>query len=402
MIGAFGAGVLFGLAGAPAVLALGAGGMVFAAALVLPLAIRARVIPFDAIRSSDASFGATARAVARELAAGAATILADRRLVVLNVLMAATIGSLGALSVLIVVVAIDVLGFNTDAAGYLTAVGGLGALLGSVAASSLVGRERLATPLLAAVFGFAIALAAVGLTDAPVPVIVAILATGIGWSVAWVAATTLTQRLAGDNVMTRVFGVSESVQTGSEAIGGLLVPMLVVAVGPTGALVTLGGALAVVAALSAPTLIRSDRVDPAFLRDLAVVRAVPMCGPLSGPVVERLAAGAERVAVPADTVVVRQGASGDRFYVIAAGRVRVNVSGHDMGELGPGDSFGEIALISEVPRTATVMATEPTELLAIQREPFLEALTGQPRSRVIAGDVVQERLAADRAAAGDG
>ena len=402
MIGAFGAGVLFGLAGAPAVLALGAGGMVFAAALVLPLAIRARVIPFDAIRSSDASFGATARAVARELAAGAATILADRRLVVLNVLMAATIGSLGALSVLIVVVAIDVLGFNTDAAGSLTAVGGLGALLGSVAASSLVGRERLATPLLAAVFGFAIALAAVGLTDAPVPVIVAILATGIGWSVAWVAATTLTQRLAGDNVMTRVFGVSESVQTGSEAIGGLLVPLLVVAVGPTGALVTLGGALAVVAALSAPTLIRSDRVDPAFLRDLAVVRAVPMCGPLSGPVVERLAAGAERVAVPADTVVVRQGASGDRFYVIAAGRVRVNVSGHDMGELGPGDSFGEIALISDVPRTATVMATEPTELLAIQREPFLEALTGQPRSRVIAGDVVQERLAADRAAAGDG
>jgi MFS family permease len=402
MIGAFGAGLLFAVAGAPAVLALGAGGMVVAAALVLPVAIRARAIPLDAIRAANTSLATTARAVGHELAAGAATVLADRRLTVLNVLMAVTIGSLGALSVLIVVVAIDVLGFDSDAAGYLTAVGGLGALLGSIAASSLVGRERLALPLLASVVGFAVAVAAVGLSDAPLPVIVAILGTGIGWSVAWVAATTLTQRLAGDNVMTRVFGVSESVQTGAEAIGGLLVPLLVVAVGPTGALVSLGVFLVAVAGLSAPTLLRSDRVDPAFLRDLAVVRAVPMFAPLSGPVLERLAAGAEHVTVPPGAEVIRQGESGDRFYVIASGRVRVTTNDHDVGELGPGDSFGEIALLREVPRTATVQAVEPTDLLAIEREPFLEALTGQPRSRVIAADLVLERLAADRAAAGDG
>ena len=402
MFGAFGAGLLFGLAGAPAVLALGAAGMVVAAALVLPVAIRARAIPLQAIRAANASLATTAQAVGHELAAGAATVLSDRRLTVLNVLMAVTIGSLGALSVLIVVVAIDVLGFDADAAGYLTAVGGLGALLGSVAASSLVGRERLAVPLLASVVGFAVAVAAVGLSDAPLPVIVAILGTGIGWSVAWVAATTLTQRLAGDNVMTRVFGVSESVQTGAEAIGGLLVPLLVVAVGPTGALVSLGVFVVAVAALSAPTLLRSDRVDPAFLRDLAVVRAVPMFAPLSGPVLERLAAGAEHVTVPPGADVIRQGESGDRFYVIASGRVRVTTNDRDVGELGPGDSFGEIALLRDVPRTATVQAVEPTELLAIEREPFLEALTGQPRSRVIASDLVQERLAADRAAAGAG
>lgn len=402
MLGAFAAGLLFGAAGAPAVLALGAGAMVVAAALVLPLALRARAIQLEAIRAADATLAAKARVVAHQLAAGAATILADRRLAVLNVLMAVAIGSLGALSVLIVVVAIDVLGFDADAAGYLTAVGGLGALLGSIAASSLVGRERLAAPLLASVVGFAIAIAAVGLSDAPLAVIVAILCTGIGWSVAWVAATTLTQRLAGDDVMTRVFGVSESVQTGAEAIGGLLVPLLVVAVGPTGALLALGAALALVAALAAPTLLRSDRVDPAYLHDLALVRAVPMFGPLSGPVLERLTSGARHVAAPLGAEIVRQGESGDRFYVIAAGHVQVTASNHDMGELGPGDSFGEIALLRDVPRTATVVATEPAELLAIEREPFLEALTGQPRSRVMAGDLVQERLAADRAAAGDG
>jgi len=88
--------------------------------------------------------------------------------------------------------------------------------------------------------------------------------------------------------------------------------------------------------------------------------------------------------------------------VIAAGRVRVNVSGRDAGELGAGESFGEIALLRDVPRTASVRAIEPTAMLAIHRDPFLEALTGQPRSRAMAGDVVQERLAADSAAAGDG
>jgi CRP-like cAMP-binding protein len=84
--------------------------------------------------------------------------------------------------------------------------------------------------------------------------------------------------------------------------------------------------------------------------------------------------------------------------VIVAGRVRVTVSGRDAGELGPGESFGEIALLRDMPRTASVRAVEPTGLLAIHRDPFLEALTGQPRSRAVGGDVVQERLAADAAA----
>ena len=152
--------------------------------------------------------------------AGAATTLADRRLVALSTLMAMTIGTLGALNVLIVIVAIDVLGYDEQAAGYLAAVTGVGALLGSLVATSLVGRERIAAPLLAAVVGFAVAVAAVGLGSTPAPVAIALVATGIGWSVAWVAATTMIQRLVGDDVMTRVFGINESLQTGAESLGG--------------------------------------------------------------------------------------------------------------------------------------------------------------------------------------
>jgi CRP-like cAMP-binding protein len=74
----------------------------------------------------------------------------------------------------------------------------------------------------------------------------------------------------------------------------------------------------------------------------------------------------------------------------------------DAGELGPGGAFGEIALLRDMPRTATVQVIDPTVLLAIRREHFLEALTGQPRSRAVAADLVTEHLSADSAAATDG
>jgi CRP-like cAMP-binding protein len=95
-------------------------------------------------------------------------------------------------------------------------------------------------------------------------------------------------------------------------------------------------------------------------------------------------------------IVIRQGEVGDRFYVVAAGRLEVDVHGHEVRQLGPGDGFGEIALLRGLPRTATVLATTEAVLLAIDSEPFLAAMTGQPRSRSIAVGLADQRLAADR------
>jgi CRP-like cAMP-binding protein len=238
-----------------------------------------------------------------------------------------------------------------------------------------------------------------GLTSQPAPVIVGVLATGIGWSFAYVAGVTLTQRLAGDDVMTRVFGIAESTQTGAEALGGLLVPVLVLAVGSSGALVVCGTVLGGIVLLAAPTLLRADRLDPAFRADMRLLRSVRMFEPLSAPVIERLAATAGHDRVDVGATITREGDTGDRFFVMADGLATVSVAGRAAGELGPGEAFGEIALLRDVPRTATVTALVPSELLVIRREPFLEALTGQPRSRALASDVVQEHLAADRASA---
>jgi CRP-like cAMP-binding protein len=99
-----------------------------------------------------------------------------------------------------------------------------------------------------------------------------------------------------------------------------------------------------------------------------------------------------RVAADADEVIIREGDVGDRFYAIVNGEAVVTRGGELVANRGPGDFFGEIALLRDVPRTATVTATTPVALLALDREPFLEAVTGHPQSRELAEAIVEERL----------
>jgi CRP-like cAMP-binding protein len=120
-----------------------------------------------------------------------------------------------------------------------------------------------------------------------------------------------------------------------------------------------------------------------------------MLSPLSGPILERLAGGISRMTLPAGSIAVREGDPGDRFYIIEAGRCDVSVNGQVVRRLGPGEGFGEIALVRDVPRTATVIVVEDAVLLGIDRGPFVDALGGQARSRTIASVLVDDRLAAD-------
>ena len=145
------------------------------------------------------------------------------------------------------------------------------------------------------------------------------------------------------------------------------------------------------------TLASAEQRVEVPVQELELLRAVPMFAPLAPPILERLAARAIRVAVPAGEAIIREGEPGDRFYVVVSGRVEVSVGGRVLRELGGGDSFGEIALLRDSPRTASISALEPTQLLALERAPFLGAVTGLRASRVIATRIVDERLAAGRA-----
>ena len=98
---------------------------------------------------------------------------------------------------------------------------------------------------------------------------------------------------------------------------------------------------------------------------------MPIFAPLPGGSLETLVNRLIAVPAVAGETIITEGEAGDRFYVIADGQVEVTAGGRHVNTLGPGDYVGEIALIRDVPRTATVTATQSTQLYAFERDDFL-------------------------------
>jgi hypothetical protein len=193
-------------------------------------------------------------------------------------------------------------------------------------------------------------------------------------------------------MLTRVFGVLEGMQTASLALGSIVAPVLIWVSGERGAFVVAGAALLLWTAVLWSPLRRGDAVGVARPRELAMLRGDTIFSPLSPPALEQLAASLVPVHAHAGSTVVRQGEPGEHFYLVVSGRMEVDVDGRQVRELSAGDSFGEIALLRNVPRTATVRALDDSELLALERRAFLEAVTGQPASASAAEAVVRRHL----------
>jgi len=191
-----------------------------------------------------------------------------------------------------------------------------------------------------------------------------------------------------------VFGVLESLVLGTIALGSLVTPGVISLIGLKATLVVVGVFLPVLLVPLWPMLRRVDEGARAPLEPLALFRAIPMFAVLPPPIVERLASQADEVRIPAMTPVFSQGEYGDRFYVVAEGRVVVEHDGVETATLGPGDFFGEIALLRDMPRTATVRALEDTRVFALERDDFIAAVTGHAPSREAADSVIAVRLPA--------
>ena len=91
--------------------------------------------------------------------------------------------------------------------------------------------------------------------------------------------------------------------------------------------------------------------------------SVPLLAGLDGRVRKRLAETGKRRTYAAEEAIVTEGSTGTAFYIVLSGRARVERGGEVLGHLTGGDFFGELALIEEHPRTASVIATEETECL---------------------------------------
>ena len=299
----------------------------------------------------------------------------------------------GAVDVLIVGLAIEELGLGRSGAGWLAAAVGVGGVIGGAATISLVGRSRL-TPGFA--FGVALwgtPLVAIAGVLAPVPVIAFLAVAGIGYAFMDVSGRTLLQRAVDESTLGRVFGLLEAGFMAAWAIGSAIAPVALGALTVPWTFVGLGLAVPVATAIGWRRLRRIDAEAWVPSHELELLRSIDIFGPLRGPVLEFMARELEEVDVPAGRTFIREGEPGDRFYAIVDGEVRVTAGGQEIARLGPGGYVGEIALLRDVPRQATVTAVADTRLLALDREPFLEAVTGSRRAVEVARSGVEHRLA---------
>jgi MFS family permease len=300
----------------------------------------------------------------------------------------------GLLTVLIVAASVDLLGLGREGVGWLNAAIGGGGLVGAAVATLGMGSGMLGPTFSLALAAWGLPIALIGVAPVAWFAVVLLAVVGLANAILDVSGFTLLQRTVPTALRARVFGALEGVAALTFALGSLVAAPLIAALGLAGALVAAGGLLPVVAAISAAAVRRTDHASIVPHRELALLRGVPLFAPLTLVVVERLARAMVAGRHAAGESVVSQGEAGDAYFVVGDGRATVTIDGEPVRELGPGDGFGEIALLEDRPRTASVVADGPLETFALPRDAFLEAVTGSPVSARVAAQLVADRLSA--------
>jgi len=298
----------------------------------------------------------------------------------------------GLFEVLVVGLALDVFGMGASGPGLLTAGDGIGALLGAAATVTLIGRRRLSPAVGFGILLTGIPLMLVGVVPGVVLALLLFASSAAGKAFFDVAGRTLLQRTVDDNVLARVFGLEEAVFTAGLALGAALAPILSKALGPQGAFIAAGAFLPALGLIAWGPIRRLDRHAHVPEAELARLEAIDLFEPLAPQLLERLAWNLIPVEPAPGEVVIREGDGGDRFYIVTDGEASVTVRGREVAVLGAGDYFGEIALLRDVPRTATVTAVGHLRLLALERDEFIAAITGSTFSSEAAHRSAERRL----------
>jgi MFS family permease len=374
-------GVLFAIAGAEVTFSVCAAGALLSAALL------ARV---HEVRSETAA-RARRQGAHREILAGFAAIGADRRLGLVTALYGAQTAATGALSVLMVICAFELLDFGEEGVGFVNAATSVGSLVGGVVALAVVAIRRPGSALGAGLVMWGLPAVVVGLAPEPLLALVLFALVGLADAVVDVVGFTLLQRVVPDEVAARVFGALSTILFAAFGLGALAGPLIVELLGVRTGLVVGGLVIPVVTLLAWPALRWLDR-NAAEDPDVALLRRVPMLAMLGESTLAELAAGVGRRPVPVGETVFREGDVGDRFYVVADGLVRLTRDGAEIATAEAGDFFGEVALLHDVPRTATAIAAEDTSLVALERDAFLAAVNGDVAARRAADEIVGARV----------
>jgi hypothetical protein len=280
-----------------------------------------------------------------------------------------------------------------EGAALLTAALGAGGIVGGGAAFLLVGYRRIATVLFACAAACGAAFAALSLPGAALVAPVLMVVAGVGLTVMDIAGRTILQRAVDDAVLARVFGILEGLSMWALAAGSLLVTIVVAVAGLQGSVIVFAVLLPLLLALAWPSLMQLDRRVAVPVRELELLSKVGYFDALDPPSLEALAQHARWQAAAAGSVIIREGERGEAFYILESGAVVATRGERFLRRLAkPGDTFGEIALLRDIPRTASVTTDEPTVVLALDRPGFLAAVTGNPAAAAALGRVADARF----------
>ena len=301
----------------------------------------------------------------------------------------------GALDLLFVVMAIDVLDAGDAWVGFLNTAYGVGAVVLGMLGAFLVGR-RLGPVVVGTAATLGLALAA---TTVARLVLVAVLLTAVGGARTLfdTSVRVLLQRSVPPGRLARLFGVSEGLDMVFLAAGALVVPVLVGLGGATLALLGTAALLPLVVLVRMPALLRIDAAARLPVVEIALLQQVQLFRALPSEALEGLALALEEVDAEAGTVLMREGEPGDSYYVIAQGSVEIRQQGRAIATLGRAEGLGEIALLRSTPRTATAVAMDRVTAFRLDREPFLTAVLGHAPTLAGAHDVVRDTMDRDAA-----
>ena len=391
-----------GFAGpAIATVLLGIGGPELALGGAVALTAVAFVVSIPAARSGPPAHdvgGERPRAIRQLLdpladLAGVMRRPAARAVLLVSMVQAAAVG---ASDVIWVVIAGDHLDLGDAGAGVLSAMFGIGSFLCSTVSGRAAGRSRVAPLMLLCLALIAASATVLGAAITLVTAFVLVPLIGFGRGLLDVLARVLLQRSAPPSELASLFGALETLFGLGLVIGAVVAQLLIAAAGVTGALVGIGAGFALTALVLARPLRSADDHADVPVVEMTLLRRLALFAPLPTWSLEAVARSARPVQARAGEAVVTEGEPGDAFYAVVEGRYDVTCDGEPMRSLQRGDGFGEIALLAEVPRTATVTAIEPGSLLAIDREPFLVAVTGHEPAHDAAWTVIRRLSGHDR------
>ena len=303
----------------------------------------------------------------------------------------------GVLLTLIVVSSIELLGLGDAGVGLLSAALGLGGLIGALGALGIDGGAGLARVFTIALAGWGLPLLLIGAWPAAALALAALFVTGVSNAVLDVSGFTLVQRGVRNEDRVTMFGVMEGSFGVGLLVGSLAGPALVALLGARGSLVVAGAILPILALITWRPIAKRTRRSPLVDAHIALLRSNPLFAPLPLTALDRLAESLVPVSYGESEVVMREGDLGDRYVLIEHGEVDVSAEGRSLDTCGPGDGVGEIALLQQVPRTATVVARTFVEGYAIDAAAFLTAVSG-PAAAAAAEAVASRRLERSKAA----